>query len=890
MFPDDERSDDTLPVTEPVGFHSQRRQTRGTFRRQAKLRPDEVVADRFVIIRFLGAGGMGEVYEAQDRFLQDTRVALKAILPGTVALEGSLARLEREVVLARQITHPNVCPVYDIVHSPDTPGFPCFIAMKLLRGETLAARLSGEKSLEIEEAVAILRQIADGLRAAHQANVLHRDLKPGNIMLEGSGASIKAVVTDFGLAHEYEPDMTAADERYLLGTPGYIAPELLNLCRATPASDLYSLGVVLHEMLSGKRPGRDPKSGRPVLSPVLTARHAPRFCVLLIEACLSADPHVRNKGFEQAIQNFYPDTKSLPAVYPTERSFSRRKVFSISGIAAAAVASGMYWKWDVIKNADHPLPKKRFVALMNWPPGTRPDAQPILSGVLDAIESVLTRVEAVDRDLFVVASRELFEDAASPTKLTQVRDQLGTNLVLGTTGLKEAGKFRLFLRIFDASTNALLRERMILCPLSQLANLPTQAVRAAGLLFNISLDDQQYKQVAQPPATQGAFEAYQTAEQLMKKPNFEGLNGAIQKYSEAANQDPRYALAYAKLAYAYCALYDLKHDPTDLELARNNGERALQLDNRLVLGHLALSTVFELNGDRRKALDEVAHALLIDPSNPNTLNWQATIYQRMNRWQDAEKTFKRMVSLRPNDWLAYNQLGWILSMQGKYAEAIGAFREASVTAPKQSLAFNNLGALYLKTGDLSKADESFRKSLQLKEDSDTLAGEAATLRAQGKMAEALVDARHAVELEPSNHWSWAELGDCYSSIRGEQRNAYEAYLRASSELERQLHVDDKDGPGWMRLALYRAKCNAHDAVLPLVSKAEKLGAADLDSQLAKVRILEIAGRRGEALTAAAAAMARGLTKFEIAYAPDLQSFRRDPAYLRMLGNSTNNSM
>ena len=152
-----------------------------------QLKPGQVLIDRFVIVRFIAKGGMGEVYEAEDRFLQGVHVALKTILPQIADDPALRQRFEREVLVAREVSHPNLCPIYDIFHGEQPPANFLFLTMKLLPGETLAARLRRTASISIAEGLAILKQMAAGLAAIHAAGIIHRDIKPNNIMLDGIG-------------------------------------------------------------------------------------------------------------------------------------------------------------------------------------------------------------------------------------------------------------------------------------------------------------------------------------------------------------------------------------------------------------------------------------------------------------------------------------------------------------------------------------------------------------------------------------------------------------------------------------------------------------------------------------------------------------------------------
>ncbi len=223
MSPEKDRGDPAIAITQAISEEQRCMLLERAALVRSKIdrfHPGDMLAGRFVIIRFLGRGGVEEVYEAEDRFLQGARIALKTILDEGATEPNARSRLEQEVLLARQITHPNVCPVYDIFYCSETEGCPCFLTMKLVEGETLDHRLRRLGRMPMEDAVLVLRQVTSALYAAHQAGVIHRDLKPGNIMLEGSGPGVKAIVTDFGLARAHERTAaTTATGIHVWGTP-----------------------------------------------------------------------------------------------------------------------------------------------------------------------------------------------------------------------------------------------------------------------------------------------------------------------------------------------------------------------------------------------------------------------------------------------------------------------------------------------------------------------------------------------------------------------------------------------------------------------------------------------------------------------------------------------
>jgi tetratricopeptide (TPR) repeat protein/tRNA A-37 threonylcarbamoyl transferase component Bud32/TolB-like protein len=239
----------------------------GSAQKARSLLPEEILAGRYRVIRFLARGGMGEVYEVADSVLGE-RVALKTVRPEVAADTTTVERFKREIQLARKVTHPNVCRIFDVSHhQPEVPAGSApviFLTMELLAGQTLAQRLQRGR-LAPEEALPIARQVAAALNAAHAVGVVHRDLKPGNVLLvpvaSGAGAAgadtggVRAVVTDFGLARSQAEDVSLTlTSAAVLGTPAYIAPEQVAGGEITPAVDIYAFGIVLYEMVTGKLP------------------------------------------------------------------------------------------------------------------------------------------------------------------------------------------------------------------------------------------------------------------------------------------------------------------------------------------------------------------------------------------------------------------------------------------------------------------------------------------------------------------------------------------------------------------------------------------------------------------------------------------------------------
>ena len=220
---------------------------------QGAFHPGALVAKRYQVIRFIARGGAGEVYEVEDLELH-AKVALKTLRPEGAGDEALLARFRREINLARKITHPNVCRVYDLGLDPSPRGWVTFLTMELLAGETLRRRIQRVGAMSTANALPIVEQLAAALAAAHAHGVVHRDFKSDNVILVEADAGDRAVVTDFGLARSAEVSGLTTASGTLKGTPAYMAPEQVTGGAIGPWTDIYALGIVLYEMVTAELP------------------------------------------------------------------------------------------------------------------------------------------------------------------------------------------------------------------------------------------------------------------------------------------------------------------------------------------------------------------------------------------------------------------------------------------------------------------------------------------------------------------------------------------------------------------------------------------------------------------------------------------------------------
>jgi tetratricopeptide (TPR) repeat protein/TolB-like protein len=303
--------------------------------------PGDLLANRFRLIRYIGKGGMGEVFEAEDLELHGEHVAIKTVLPAIAADPEMIAQFKREIQLSRRVTHPNVCRIFDLVYDQRPSGAIAFLTMELLDGEPLSTFIRKKGALSAEQVVPLARQMAEGLDAAHKVGVVHQDFKPGNVMISPAkdGEGYHAVITDFGLAHNLRETERRAGKS--AGTPAYMAPEQIEGKSITPATDVYALGVVLYELFTQHWPytgGTPEELQRKKLEevPVLPTMYAPKLSPVIervLLRCLAKRPEER-----------FQSTLEVAKALAPRQTLRRNLMIGAALLILVAAAAGYQWR------------------------------------------------------------------------------------------------------------------------------------------------------------------------------------------------------------------------------------------------------------------------------------------------------------------------------------------------------------------------------------------------------------------------------------------------------------------------------------------------------------------------------------------------------------------
>ena len=624
------------------------------------LFPGDVVSDRYEIIDHIGEGGMGSVYKALDREL-DRIVALKTIRPDLASNAGVLRRFKQEVLLARKVTHQNVIRIHDLGMS----GALRFLTMEFFAGEDLCAYLERRKTLEIGEAVAIVRQICEGLRAAHGEGVIHRDLKPQNILIDASG---QIRILDFGLARGFEvPGVTHTG--LAVGTPDYMAPEQAQGEQATVRSDIYAVGLTFYELLLGEMPFKGETAmarlaqrmhQRPP-SPKSVKEEIPQHLDNIVMRCLATDPAERYESVDALLADLdtweQPQAPSVPhssevPVMPTKEA-RPRSYNKVLGLAAAIIVCGILVGYLYMRSKE-PSPSSTEVTTGSLT--NNPEAGDL---VLKGRNILKNRQDAQD---VKVISRALDD-------FTQARAK-DHNYPLAWAGIADAN-----LELYRLKRDSIYAD---------------QAKAAA---------EEAYRLNSKVLEAQLALGSVNAEVETGKRPE------AIDMLKQAADRNPKSDEAHLRLGRAYLTM-------GEGEKAVTQYERAVKLSEYDWYDHDQLARAYWKLGRNDDALKQFNKAAQLNSKNADVHKAMGVMYSRQSRWPQCIEEFQKAARIKPTASI-YNNLGTALFYTGHYDQAASMFQEAIKMNPLRDLYFGNLADVYRQSKHWEKAQESYDHAIEL---------------------------------------------------------------------------------------------------------------------------------------------------------------------------------
>jgi serine/threonine-protein kinase len=670
------------------------------------------LSDRYVIDRELGRGGMATVYLARD-VRHDRMVALK-VVHSTLESPSLESRFQHEIRVAARLTHPHILTVFD---SGETAGHLWF-TMPYVEGESLRDRLLGIGRLPIERAVRVTREAAQALSYAHRHNVIHRDVKPENILLTDEGSTL---VADFGIARAIQTITSTGgtvrspitEVGAVIGTPAYMSPEQRVGVSVDIRTDIYSLAIVLAEMLTGETPagtrGMNALQALKADSTVQVRKQRPEVPAGLekvIANALSVDPGKRYPSmdaFSDALEEF--DGASRKRTPPPPRY-----VALAAGLAVIAVIAA----WGMTRrggpsapSADHPL---RIAVLPFINQGDTSNAY-FADGVTDAVRGKLTSLAGLE----VISSTSSNLYASSTKNATQIGQELGVDyLVVGKVRWSKGGtdgssRVQVSPELITVKSGASKWQQSFDAALTDVFKVQSDIAGQVANALDVALDAGERAQLAEKPTENlQAYDLYLKARakgQAQGRTDPASMRAAIPLYQQAIALDPRFSDAWAGLSTAHTYLYaNTAPLAENLVAAKREADSAIALAPRRPTGYLTLSTYYSIaENDPERALQAATTARQMGPADARLVGSMSSAEYNLGRFDEALAHAREAVRLDPRSPNAVGRLVRTLGRMRHYAEAEALAPLAITLAPDDPQGVQQAMMFRLHQGDLAGA-------------------------------------------------------------------------------------------------------------------------------------------------------------------------------------------
>jgi eukaryotic-like serine/threonine-protein kinase len=631
----------------------------------------ELVAGRYEILGLLGSGGMGTVYRARDRELDET-VALKVLKKELAASEGMLERFRREVKLARRVTHRNVARTFDIGEH----GGERFLTMEFVEGEMLGSRLSRQRRLPITEVLAIARDLCAGLAAAHAAAVLHRDLKPENVILAKDG---RAVITDFGIARAVSEGELGKTVGGIVGTPAYMAPEQVEGHPELDArADLYALGAILYELSTGEMAWRGGTVVAIAAARLLRPPPDPRLRVPGLAA-----------GFAELVLRLMARSREdrFATAEETAAEIARVEALLTTGGATAPLASRAPQRRDVQKTV-------AVLPLVNLGPGD--DAylsQALMEDIVDLL-SVVPELRVRPRGLtlgYVDPARDVREAGRA----------LGVDVVVDGSIRRYGDVVRVAVRLVTVEDGFQLWAKRFDRPIAQVLSIADDAACAIASALTAGPVAQPRAAVTDPVAQdlylRGRYLLHRGWSQEHDRPE-----DHLERAHELAPGDARIAGTYA---HALAKAYGNRSLGAAVERrAREVAARALELDPLQPEAHAALGSLHVFLGEGAAAMRVLRRALTVQPNNVEALDLAGRLLTEVGRVDEGLRLLTRGIENEPELTHARYTIARSHALGGDFEASDLAFGPVPTNPADRVLYFTMRARMTLWTGDPQRAE------------------------------------------------------------------------------------------------------------------------------------------------------------------------------------------
>jgi tetratricopeptide (TPR) repeat protein len=826
---------------------------------------------QYRIIEKIGEGGMGVVYKAHDTRLERS-VALK-FLPLKAMTEEARTRFIGEAQAAARVQHPNICPVYEIGEYNGQ----LFFAMAYLEGNTVS-HLIRETPLPVSIALDIAIQVAHGLEAAHKQGVIHRDIKASNVAVDSQG---HASILDFGIALRMDSERLTATGG-TVGTPAYMSPEQAQALEVDQTTDIWSLAVVLHEMLTGQLPFQR-KSQFGMLQAIVkedpptasTARpEVPSRLDDFLRRAFEKEPGKRWQSAVEAAaelrrirDGLAEGTATVTRIVPVFKRRNKSRVLVLGAVALAAVAG--YWAW----HSRERLPdEKRIAVLPLEVVGNDAAVRTLADGLVETLTSKLSQIEEFQGKLMVVPASEVRNRKI--TSAEAARRIYDANLAITGSAQRWGDRIQFTLNLVDTATVRQLASRTFEFDAAKPIALRDEAVNGTVRLLALKLTAAETGTLASGETQMpGAYAEYLKGVGYLARYDLSGnVDRAIESLTHATRLDAKYALAFAALGQAHWVkAQKTETDKQEVELALGSIREAIRLDPRLAEAHVRLGEIYANTGQPQEGIQEARSALKISPGSAEAYTVLGQALAKANQFADAENAYREAVKRKPLDWHGHLLLGLFYYNRGRNDEARAAWEEARKLTPDNEVIYRDLAALDVREGKFQQASEQLAKAVKFEPNARTYSTLGVALYYQRRYAEAAAALNSGVALDMGIYTLWGNLGTVYRHLPGSEQKARNAFEKAIGLAVKQLATMKADDNTHANLGEYWAKLGNKDKALGEIAQIPEAARGAFAERIALA--YELTGDHQRALETVKAIPAGDSLLTYVRNDPDLEKLR-----------------
>jgi eukaryotic-like serine/threonine-protein kinase len=832
------------------------------------INPGSDFGPRYRIESLLGQGGMGRVYKAYDKELNRV-VAIKVVRQGVMGESDALSRFKQELVLASKISHKNILRIHDL---GEVDGMK-FITMAYVEGHDLHQVIKDGAKLPLERVLKFATQLAGALAAAHAENVVHRDLKPQNILVDKND---QVYISDFGLAKSYaEGAIGMTQAGALLGTPRYMSPEQVEGKPTDGRSDIYAYGLILYEMATGDVPFTgDSTLGvmyqrikEKPKSPKLVDPSLPNWFVKIIMRCLEKDPEARYQNAYEILADLQGSQSGSDSSHSISHSGStvqiqipefahRRWVWVASALVAVILLAlaipplrhmifggGGKAGSSSSDSGVPPLSSGRFVAVLPLQVlGDSSQLGYVAKGIEEALSAKLFQLNDVR-----VTSNDAADQVDQKQPLPKIARALGANLLVEGVLQASADKIRITMHLEDVADGKRLWSREFNGVVGDLFTLEDEIYNqlVSGLNINPTTDEIATA-AARPTDNAAAYDFYLRGRNSLRGHDEKSYQSALDFFDQALRADSKFALAYSGMADASLRMNSIRKDSLWTQKALAAAQQAQLLNDKLPEVHATLGNVYRATGKYSESVAELNRAISLAPNSDEFYRRLGDVYLDSGNNAKALEAYQKAVQLNPYFWRNYNSLGRGYVHQADYAKALQAFQQVTVLESDIDIGYENVGNMYLQQAKYQESIPYFQKALQIRPNFATYSNLGTSYLFLKQYSNAIEMFEKAVALNPNDTMMVLNLADAYRGA-GRQDKARTTYQQAVTAGFRELQTNPQDADVKAEVALSYAKVGNAAEAQKFIREARGIDKNNVNYIYYEAQIDALLGQSAEAL-------------------------------------------